>query len=300
MRIGEWTRFLVVFFALAVCPAQADPEPVLATIQAHPALWTVHGGNATAYLFGSIHLLPDNINWHTQDVDNAIAASDVFVFEAPLDESGVDATSDFIRDHGTLPPNVTLTSLLNAKALKDYKEALAITHVNPDAVAHMRPWVAALVMEISFIRAEHYSPESGIDRQVFAIAHQKGKIIRSFESVGRQLSLLMPQNQKLELAEFEATMKEFRTEANQIGPLVDAWSHGQEALLAKLMNAALQSQPGARKALLDDRNVAWVKQLQPMLAEHHTYFITVGAGHLGGPRGIPALLRARGYKVDGP
>jgi uncharacterized protein YbaP (TraB family) len=37
-----------------------------------------------------------------------------------------------------------------------------------------------------------------------------------------------------------------------------------------------------------------------MLAEPHTYFITVGAGHLLGPKGVPALLRAKGYRVEGP
>ena len=47
----------------------------------------------------------------------------------------------------------------------------------------------------------------------------------------------------------------------------------------------------ARKLLLDDRNVRWMPQIQAMLKEKHTFFITVGAGHLTGPKGIPALLR---------
>jgi uncharacterized protein YbaP (TraB family) len=37
-----------------------------------------------------------------------------------------------------------------------------------------------------------------------------------------------------------------------------------------------------------------------MLKEKHTYFITVGAFHLVGPGGVPNLLRAAGYQVDGP
>ena len=64
------------------------------------------------------------------------------------------------------------------------------------------------------------------------------------------------------------------------------------------MNKGLSTTPGAMKLLIDDRNARWAKRLDTMLAESHTYFITVGAGHLGGPHGLPALLKTHGYKVE--
>jgi uncharacterized protein YbaP (TraB family) len=195
---------------------------------------------------------------------------------------------------------VALSSLLDAKTLEDYRKALAITHVPPEQLTHVRPWLAALILEVAYVRAEHYSPESGVDRQVFALVASQGKHIRYLETVGRQLSLLMPDDPKVELAEFDTALKEFETEGNALGPLVDAWSHGEADKLGKLLNADLETQPGAEKMLIDDRNDAWATQTKAMLAEPHTYFITVGAGHLGGPHGLPALLRAQGYAVDGP
>ena len=41
-------------------------------------------------------------------------------------------------------------------------------------------------------------------------------------------------------------------------------------------------------------------ELEAMLKQKHIFFVTVGAGHLTGPLGVPALLRKDGYKVDGP
>jgi len=280
--------------------AHAGSLPLIADIPAHPALWTVHSRSATAYLLGSIHLLPTNVRWRTPKLEAAMAASDVFVFEAPMDDSGKAATEEFMREHGALPPDVALPSLLDAQTLADYDKALALTHVPPDTLTHTRPWVAGLILEVALIGEEHYSPDSGVDRQVFALAHREGKTVRYFETVDRQFSLLLPRNPKLELAEFDATLKGLGTQADELGPLVDAWAHGNADEVGKLVNAELEADPAAKKTLLDNRTEAWAVQLNGMLAEHHTYFITVGAGHLAGPNGLSALLRARGYRVDGP
>ena len=45
---------------------------------------------------------------------------------------------------------------------------------------------------------------------------------------------------------------------------------------------------------------AEIAGLEAMLKEKHSFFITVGAGHLAGPAGVPALLRKAGYTVEGP
>jgi uncharacterized protein YbaP (TraB family) len=217
-----------------------------------------------------------------------------------MDNSGQTDGQDFIREHGTLPPEVALPSLLDAQALKDYRKILTLTHVPPESLDHTRPWLAAVILEVALARAENYSPDSGVDREIFALAKSEGKSVRFFETVAQQFALLMPDDPHLELAEFDADLKQLQTESNELGPLVDAWSHGDAAEVARLVNIDLESDPAARKSLLDDRNMAWVKQLRRMLAQSHIYFITVGAGHLAGPRGVPALLRKAGYNVEGP
>ncbi len=302
MRIADLKPLFLLLAALFATQtlAHAEAAPLVARIQAHPALWVVHSKNATAYLLGSVHVLPSNIDWRTSEIDTAIARADTFVFEAPMDASSQTDSQEFIREHGTLPPDTALPSLLNAQTLKDYRKALMLAHVPPESLDHTRPWLAAIILESAVVRAENYSPDSGVDRQVFAIATSEGKPVRYFETVEGQFSLLLPHDPKLELTEFDADLKAMQAEPNELGPLVDAWSRGDAAEVGKLVNADLDGNPAARKALLDDRNEAWGRQLRRSLAERHIYFITVGAGHLAGPRGVPALLRKAGYRVDGP
>ncbi|HEX3431533.1 MAG TPA: TraB/GumN family protein [Rhizomicrobium sp.] len=292
--------FAVALFFPFITPATAAAEapPVIATIKAHPALWTVHSSNATAYLFGSVHLLPPNIDWHSAAIDAALKSSDVFVFEAPMGAEGQAQTEAFVRANGMLPANEALPSLLDPRARKDYRTALAAAHADPAAVVHMRPWLAAIVMQTSALQASHYSRSGGVDLQLWDYANTQHKKIEIFETIDEQLALLMPKDQKLEKEEFEAELKELKTSSGEIGALVDAWCDGRISEVARLMNEGLSTTPGAMKLLIDDRNARWAKRLDIMLAEPHTYFITVGAGHLAGPHGLPALLKARNYKVE--
>lgn len=53
---------------------------------------------------------------------------------------------------------------------------------------------------------------------------------------------------------------------------------------------------GFENTLVYDRNAAWIPKLEEMFASGGV-FVAVGAGHLRGPKGVPALLEARGYAV---
>src|SRR5947207_13727623 len=113
-----WTGAVAALLVGAIRVAANEAPPVIARIKAHPALWTVHSPKATAYLFGSVHLLPSNIDWHSPAIDDALKASDVFVFEAPLGAEGQAQTEAFVRANGMLPPDKALPSLLDARARK--------------------------------------------------------------------------------------------------------------------------------------------------------------------------------------
>jgi hypothetical protein len=291
---------LVLFLLPAPLVSSAFAQTDVGKIAAHPALWVVHGKAGTAYLLGAIHILPPNIAWHSPRLDTAMAAADTFVFEVPTDDTGKAEAQAFIARHGTLPAGTTLPSLLTPAARADYDAALAMAHVPPEALADKQPWLAALVLQVALMMNEHYSPDSGVDREVLGYATAHGKALRYFETVEQQMNLIARPDQALAVKEFALDLRGFREEPMTIGTLVDAWSHGDARQIDKLMNGDLAKEPGARKILLDDRNKAWVAQLKSMLAEKHTYFITVGAAHLAGATGVPALLRKEGYRVEGP
>ena len=138
-------RSLVAFlFALlAVTQASAAPRPSI--IHAHPALWHVQGPKGEAYLFGSIHLLPKNIDWHTKQVDAAIARADAFVFEVASDDAGAqDKIRGLVAERGMLPEGQSLRAMLPSRSQKDFDAAIAKAHLSSAIVDHERPWLVSL------------------------------------------------------------------------------------------------------------------------------------------------------------
>ena len=52
------------------------------------------------------------------------------------------------------------------------------------------------------------------------------------------------------------------------------------------------------KALNDERNPAMAERIDALHGEGQRLFVAVGALHMTGPKALPALLRARGFRVE--
>ena len=275
--------------------------PVLARAEiATPTLWHIQGEKGEAYLLGSVHVLPPDVQWRSPPINRALSRSDVYVFEVPEDDAAMGELNGLIQAKGFLPPGESLRGQLHPQALADYDAAVAASGLASAALERERPWLAALQMMFAQISKLNFAPGNGADSVLMAEATEQHKQMRYLETIAEQFAVLAPDNRKLELEEFESGLKDLRNVADEIGPMVKAWSTGNQAELDRLINGDLDAYPEARKQLLDDRNKHWAPQIAAMLKEKHIFFITVGAGHLTGPMGVPALLRKAGYKVDGP
>jgi uncharacterized protein YbaP (TraB family) len=304
---GFWQRVLAALvIGLAPWSAVAETGTLLAPqeeakIMASPALWTVHGqGGSVAYLFGSIHLVPQQMDWRSPPVVQAMQRSDTFVFEVPLNDQTEHAVAAYIKDNGTLAPGMSLREMLSPQAKIDYDAALEQTGLRLEDVDTMRPWLASITFDVTDMMRRNYDP-GGVDKQIFAWALRQGKNTDAFETVADQLAILAPGGPKLEMEGFELELKDLKHASNIVGPLVDAWAHGDVATIDRISNDEMKKYPHVQKAVFTDRNARWAKSIQTMLRQKpRTYFIVVGAAHLAGSGGVPALLRKAGFTVDGP
>jgi uncharacterized protein YbaP (TraB family) len=83
-----------------------------------------------------------------------------------------------------------------------------------------------------------------------------------------------------------------------IGPMLEAWRAGDEAGLEKSLEEDFDGYPELADALIYRRNARWAQQVSGMLQGDEDVLVVVGAMHLVGDRGLPALLEKRGFRVE--
>ncbi|MBN9589260.1 MAG: hypothetical protein BGN85_04695 [Alphaproteobacteria bacterium 64-11] len=288
------TKLLALVFAfLLALPAAADTA-------AHPSLWHVKGPRGEAWLFGSVHVLPPGIDWRGPVIKDALSKADVFVFEVSQDPAAMARVRQLVAEKGYLPQGVSLRDLLHPGMQPKFDAAVAEAGLPPEQVNRERPWLAGLQMLLAQMGQHQFGTGDGVDPVLMEEARTTGRKMRYLETVDQQFALLAPDDPALELDEFEAGLSDLADTEAMVQPLLEAWEHGDQDRLAKIVAEDMADFPAAKKALFDDRNARWVPKIEAMLKQKHRFFITVGAGHLAGPSGVPALLRKAGYQVDGP
>lgn len=282
MRLAR-TLTLALATLLAACgkPAPQPPQP-------SPAIWEVTApGGGKGWLFGTIHALPDGFAWRTPTITNALALSGVLVVEiANLDDSAAASREFAARSTSAgLPPVLDRVALADRAMLAD---ALGDAGIDPASLARTESWAAALMLANASAQATDTA--NGVDRTLL----EGGRPVVGLESFARQFDIfdrLAPADQSVLLTEAA------KGDDGEESALARAWIAGDLARLEQEDRTGILADPELRQALLVGRNQDWAARITPLIDQGKRPFVAVGAGHMLGTDGLPALLAARGYAV---
>lgn len=290
-------RAVAAFVAafIAVTGAWASDVPV----NARPAFWVVEHHGVRHYLLGSVHLLPPETKWLTQEIRVARDKAEVFVFEAPLSDADV-TMSAFVDKHGRIAGGKTLRDLLGKKSHEALESAAMEVQYPPQLLATVRPWLAAVQLELYAYLKLGYSPYYGVDQVLERQVQSRKVTFAHFETVEEQLSYFLKLSPKEELKYLNATVRDILEKPEMPQQLIKAWAEGDTRGLLNLIDEGMAGLPQLKAQLLTSRNRKWLPQVEAMLKSGKVHFVTVGAAHLVGREGVVEMLRAKGYKVTGP
>ncbi|MFC5579691.1 TraB/GumN family protein [Rhodanobacter terrae] len=262
---------------------------------ARPALWVVKNADTTIYLFGTVHLLPNDTAWHYPALDRAVADSRTLYIELTDDDQA--NMMALVLRYG-LDTEHPLSSLLNPSEQLRLTTAATRAGVpgGMPALNVMRPWLAALTLATAPLLKAGLDPEHGVDKQLKEQMAGDGKQVLGLETAEQQIRFLADMQPAVELAFLRSSIRDVDKGPLELTQLIDAWKNGDVATIARLEDEDLrQTEPKLYQRLLVQRNQNWAARIGDLLRHHSgTIFIAVGAAHLAGPDSVQAQLHKLG------
>lgn len=265
--------------------------------QAEPALWKVTGGKGTVYLFGSVHLLPEGGFTVHGDLADALEDADRVCLEIDPDATDEAATTSVTLARAVDPEGRGLFELLGDDA--DRVRAKAEDAGVPlEALAMFEPWFASMMVSVMALQSHGYDAEHGVEQIIEEAANRLGKAGCGLETLDGQLGMLDGLSAELQTEILMQSIDEASDIDAKIEPMVAAWRAGDERGLERIAGDDFDDYPELADVLIFDRNARWAGQVEEMLGDDENVLLVVGAMHLVGDRGLPALLEKRGFRVE--
>lgn len=291
--------------AHAACPPSAIAslgKPGAAVGQWNAAdrglLWRADRDGRTVWLYGTIHL--GRAEWVRPGptVQKALEQSDALALELDTrDQAAMRAL--------TQPADPAVVARLlsgeRAQRLARQREAACVA---PETAAGLQPILQVMALTGLVARVDGLYPEFGADEALAVSARNNGKPVFALESAAAQLKMLTGDSEAEEAEQIDAALDELESGQlrTQMKELADIWARGDADKLARYPEwCNCLNTPAERrlmKRLLDDRNPGLADGIERMHAGGKRVFAAVGALHMVGPEGLPALLAARGFTVS--
>jgi uncharacterized protein YbaP (TraB family) len=147
------------------------------------------------------------------------------------------------------------------------------------------------------LQAHGYDVEHGVEQIIQGEAEEAGKSGCGLETLDGQLALLDALPAGLQKEILLQAIEEAGGIEELIEPMLEAWRSGDESGLLRSLEEDFEGYPDLAEALIFRRNERWAGQVDEMLEGDDDVLVVVGAMHLVGERGLPALLEERGYQV---
>lgn len=277
---------------LASMPARGDDA-------GHPVtLWRVAGDTNSVFLLGSIHMLREQDHPLPGVIDRVYEEAEVVVMELDMDDLDPAATQASFNRAGVMTDGTTLRDLMGDELFAEAELAAAEIDIPLELLAQSEPWLAAMTVELMMLYRIGFNPVLGVEMTISQQAISDGKPVEGLETVDEQLGFLdgLPLEAQREM--LLQTLAQGAALSESVDELVMAWRHGDTAALEAGLLDSMGEQEELLAALVTDRNRRWADTIATWLDDDRDYLVVVGALHLVGDDGVPALLDKAGFGIQ--
>ena len=294
--------FLTCLAALSGCEQGGSVDGKVQAARARndgPAMWVVKDHDSTLYLYGTVHLLPSDLDWQRDDMKDAFKEAGTVFFELDTGRAGQLEASLLTQQLGLISSGTRLSDRLDNYQLKLLEAAANNGNLPLASLDSMRPWLASEFLTVAAAGNAGLSPDLAADEALKSRAQRLGKNIVYLDTTERQIRATSDQPDFVQMMLLTDTLEGFGSIGSNLSKIADAWSVGQvDYLTAKTVIALSSRSPELYNTLLKDRNREWAGEFTRFMEGNDTGFAAVGAAHFLGEDSVQNFLRDQGYVVS--
>ena len=259
-----------------------------------------NGLKKPSYLYGTIHLIPKDKYEMPASIREALDQCKRVTFEIDMKELTNLRTQFSLMTKAFMPGNKTLKDLLSAEDYAYVKQKMADKGLPSGMMERMKPMFLSTMMS-SDEDSENTGAMTSVEMELYKSARRRKLETAGLETTAYQMAIFdsIPyRDQAKMLVDGLRSMEMDTTSGGQSELEIMLQMYRDEDINS--MQKMISEEEGMgqyENLLLGKRNLNWITPMSRMMQEKPTVF-AVGAGHLGGPGGVIALLRTRGYRVE--
>lgn len=268
------------------------------SLPAQSSVWKITRGSQTLYLGGTIHLLRPTDFPLPPEFNAAYAASDKLYFETDASRLQSPELQMSLMSRGMFNDGKTLQDVISPEAWAAAKAHAKKTGLPLEAVSRMRPWLFVITLTVVELEKLGITSE-GVDMHFYKKSLETKKTVGFFEAIEEQIEFIVGMGAGHESEMVFRTIEDVGELSTMMQDVTAAWRAGDVPEIDRLFLADWRKKyPAIYKSLLVDRNNDWLPKIDDLLKTPEIEFVLVGVGHLPGPDGLIAQLKARGCKLE--
>ncbi|MBH5322659.1 TraB/GumN family protein [Aurantiacibacter sediminis] len=241
----------------------------------------------TIYIFGTVALLPQGMDWQTPLVSEAFRKADELVLELRT-PSPVEAALA-AQEHTELASGQTLTAILPEDVRSDFEMWVRERSYVLSDFEQFQPWFASLLVSGLSSQDSELRFENQPDAVFTELAEERELPITSLETIGEQYAVFSGLSMEEQVAELRTALALRDDTAELTFAMVEAWSVGDMDRLDAIMRSRPYS-PVLWDRLMTSRSARWGEWVLSRLDSPGTVFMVVTAGHLAGTDSLVSSL----------
>jgi len=245
------------------------------------------------WLLGTIHAEDERVLDFPPVLDQALTQARTVGLELVPDREMLQRLAAAMR----LPEEQKLSERIDEALYRRVRAALEDHGIQADSVDRLSPWAAALTLAQPPVRTGRF-----MDLELARKAADHGAISVALETVEEQLAFFTGLGDQAHVALLRQSVEDHERGLEDFEALVTAYLQADLEKLQQLASRQLSQLPESvqqkfRVQGITLRNIEMARRAQPLLDQGDA-LIAVGALHLPGEKGLIALLREQGNRVE--